>query len=160
MSARWVDTALERPRWRATVARRLHRRLQVGAEYNPAAGEVAPNGTLFLLFEREHAPGLFLGTSSDRIGSPEGTQCAYLTATKFLPLLRMAPYVSLNYSEWDAAWNMPFGLTADLGQGIVLRPMYDGERTHTTLGVTRGRATATALWAWLERVGISVSLGF
>lgn len=35
--------------------------------------------------------------------------------------------------------------------------MYDGERTHLTAGVTRGRLTVTGLWAWLERAGRSLT---
>ena len=73
---------------------------------------------------------MFLGTSSDRIGSPEGTQAYYVTVAKYLPVVRTAPYASLNYSEWDEGWNIPFGATVELGGGFSLRPMYDGQRTH------------------------------
>ena len=74
--------------------------------------------------------------------------------------LRLAVYGSLNYSEWDSAWNVPFGVAADLGRGVVLRPMYDGERSHLTLGATRGHVTVTALWVWLEQAGLSITYGF
>jgi hypothetical protein len=157
LTARWVDTPLDRPRWRGTLVRRLHRRLQAGVEVNPAVGEIGPQATLFLLLEGERHPGLFAGTSSDRIGAPEGEQAYYLTATKYLDRLRVAPYASLHYSEWDSEWKMPFGVAADLGRGIVVRPMYDGERTHLTAGVTRGRVTVTGLWVWLERAGLSLT---
>ena len=104
--------------------------LQLGVEYNPVAGEVAPLATWFLLTEGERGPALFLGTSSDRIGSPEGTQCYFLTTAKYLPPIRTAPYMSVNYSEWDGGWNVPFGASVELGRGFSLQPMYDGARTH------------------------------
>ena len=45
-------------------------RLQVGVEFNAVVEEVNPLVTLFLLTEADHRPAMFLGTSSDRIGSP------------------------------------------------------------------------------------------
>lgn len=159
-SLRWVDTALERPRWRATANVRLHPTLQVGAEWNPVAEEVGPLFTWFLLTETETRPALFAGTSSDRIGSPPHTQSYYLTLAKYLPAVRTAPYVSLNWSEWDEAFNVPFGASVELGGGYSLRPMYDGRRSHL-LGTWAGeRWSVTMIWAWYERAGASVSVGF
>jgi hypothetical protein len=155
-----VDTPLERPRRRATLVRRLHRRLQAGVEYNPSSDEIGPLATLFLWFEGAATPGVFLGTSSDRIGSPEGTQGYYVTATKYVERLRVAPYVTLHYSEWDSELKVPFGAAFEVGEGLVLRPMYDGERSHLTLGVTRGHMTVTALWVWLERAGAALTVAF
>jgi hypothetical protein len=155
-----VDTALPRPRWRATAGLRVVPRLQVGVEFNPVAAEVGPLVTAFLLTEGERRPALFLGTSSDRIGSPEGTQSYYLTGAKYLPALRTSPYVSLNYSEWDEGWNLPFGAHVELGRGFSAQPMYDGHRTHLLGTYTTERYSATVIWAWLERVGVAVSVGF
>ena len=160
LSFRWVDTALERPRWRATANVRVIPRVQVGVEYNLAAGEVDPLATFFLLTETERRPALFLGTSSDRIGSPKGKQAYYLTAAKYLPLVRTAPYVSLNWSQWDDGWNVPFGASVELGGGVSVRPMYDGHRTHLLALYTTERASFTLIWAWLERAGAAVSFGF
>jgi hypothetical protein len=150
---------LPRPRWRATANVRVIPTLQVGIEYNPAAGEVAPLATWFLLTEGERRPAVFLGTSSDRIGSPEGTQSYYVTGAKYIPALHLSPYVSLNYSEWDSGWNVPFGATVELGSGLSLRPMYDGKRTHLLGSFSTDRYSATLLWAWLERAGVAVAVG-
>jgi len=157
---RYIDTGLDRPRWRATLTFRLHQRLQIGVEANPVVGEVVPLATLFLLTEGETRPALFLGTSSDRVGSPEGTQAFYLTFAKYLPLLRLSPYVSLNYSEWDAGWNVPFGASLELGGGFYLRPMYDGHKSHLVGGVFRERWGFGLLWVWYETSGVFVSFGF
>ena len=127
---------------------------------NPAAGEVGPLVTLFALTETETRPAVFFGTSSDRIGSPEGTQSYYVTASKYLPPLRLAPYGSINYSEWDSGWNFPFGATFEAGAGFYVRPMYDGQRTHLLGGWFHGNWGVTLIWAWLEEPGAAVSFGF
>jgi hypothetical protein len=160
LSLRYVDTELERPRWRTTANYRVVPTLQLGIEYNPVAGEVGPLATWFLLTEGERRPAVFIGTSSDRIGSPEGTQSYYLTAAKYLPPARTSPYVSVNYSEWDAGWNVPFGANVELGRGFSVQPMYDGHRTHLLGSFATARFSATLVWAWLERAGVAVSVGF
>jgi hypothetical protein len=121
---------------------------------------VGPIATWFLATETETRPAVFLGTSSDRIGSPEGEQAYYLTVAKYLPGLRVAPYVSLNYSEWDEGWNVPFGAGIELGRGISVRPMYDGNETHLVGTFATERFSVSALWIWLERAGLAVSMGF
>ncbi len=157
---RWVDTELPRPRWRATANYRVRPTLQLGVEYNPAADEVGPLVTWFLLTEAERRPALFLGTSSDRIGSPAGVQSYYATVAKYLPAMRTSPYVSLNYSEWDERFNVPFGANLELGRGFSVQPMYDGHRSHLLASWAGERLSATLIWAWYERAGAAVSIGF
>jgi hypothetical protein len=159
-SLRYVDTPLDRPRWRITATGRVLPTLQLGLEANPAAEEVGPLVTWFLLTETETRPALFLGTSSDRIGSPRGKQSYYLTAAKYLPPVRLSPYLTLNYSEWDEALNVPFGANVELGHGFSLQPMYDGHRTHLLASWAGTRTSVTFVWAWLERAGAAVSFGF
>lgn len=159
-SLRYIDTPLDRPRWRGTLTVRVHRRVQIGIEGNPAVDEVVPLATIFLLTEGEQRPALFLGTSSDRVGSPEGTQAFYLTVAKYVAPLRLSPYVSLNYSEWDNGWNVPFGASLELGDGFYVRPMYDGQRSHLVGGVNRERWGLGLLWVWYETSGVTASFGF
>jgi hypothetical protein len=155
-----VDTDLPRPRWRFTGNYRLARWLSAGVEVNPRADEVGPLVTLFALTETETRPAVFFGTSSDRIGSPKGMQSYYMTGSKYLPQLRLAPYATINYSEWDDTINFPFGATAELGHGLSVRPMYDGHRTHLLGSWFTGRWGVTFIWAWLEKPGVAVSAGF
>jgi hypothetical protein len=155
-----VDTELDRPRWRATASQRVIPTLQVGVEFNPGAAEVGPIATWFLVTETERRPAVFLGTSSDRIGSPEGTQAYYLTLAKYLPALRVSPYASLNYSEWDDGWNVPFGANLELGGGFSLQAMNDGRRTHLLASHARERVSFTLVWVWFERAGAAVAFGF
>jgi hypothetical protein len=155
-----VDTELERPRWRLTASYRVLPTLQLGIEHNPVAEELVPLATWFLVTETESRPAAFLGTSSDRIGSPEGTQAYYLTVAKSFPALRASPYASLNYSEWDQGVNFPFGASFDLGRGFSFQPMYDGQRTHLLATYSTEHWTATLMWVWLEEVGVAASFGF
>ncbi len=159
-SQRYVDTSVERARWRSTANVRVHPRLQLGVEFNAVAEEVGPLVTLFLTTEGPRVPGVFLGTSSDRIGSPPGEQSYYMTLAKSIPELGLATYATVNYSEWDDEINFPFGATLALGRGFSVRPMYDGAETHMLLNYDMPRATISFLWVWLEEPGISVSFGF
>lgn len=138
----------------------MHPRLQVGVELNPEADEVGPLLTFFLVTEDEKRPALFFGTSSDRVGSPEGEQAYFLTASKGHPEWPVSAYLSLNYSEWDDDINFPFGVEVDLSERISVRPMYDGQRTHLTLSYRADRHNVSLLWVWLERFGIAYSTRF
>ncbi len=128
-------------------------------EYNPSAEEVSPIATWFLLTESERRPAVFLGTSTDRIGTPSG-QAVYATAAKSLGNWSAAPYVTLYYSGWEEELKVPFGVHVDLIHGFSLRPMYDGERTHLTATYSSHRFSVTALYIWLEKPGLAASIGF
>jgi hypothetical protein len=157
---RYADLDVERARWRATLNYRLLHTLQVGVEYNPVVGEVGPLATWFLLTEGDRRPALFVGTSSDRIGTSKGEQSYYATAAKHLEFAHASPYVSLNYSEADVGWNVPFGATFFLGYGLSVRPMYDGERSHLVSSLSRGTVSVSLINVWFENVGAAVSVGF
>ena len=62
-------------------------------------GYLIPLFSLFLLTETEKRPALFLGISSDRIGSPAGKQSYYATASKYVPALHASFYASLRHSR-------------------------------------------------------------
>jgi hypothetical protein len=160
LSARYVDTEIERARWRSTANFRVVPTLQLGLEFNPAAGELNPLATWFFLTERGSRPAAFLGTSSDRIGSPEGKQAYYLTMAKNLDPIPMSVYGSLNYSEWDEGINFPFGVNLEVLPGFTVQPMYDGQRTHLLGTYSAERFSVTLIHAWLERAGIAASIGF
>ncbi len=127
---------------------------------NPGVDEVGPLVTWFLVTERGHRPGLFLGTSSDRIGTPEGFQSYYATATRSLPGVPVSGYLTLNYSEYDDGVNVPFGLQAELPGELSLRGMYDGERSHAMITRAWDWWSVSGLLVWLEQVGVSVAVGW
>jgi hypothetical protein len=138
----------------------LHRRLQAGIEFNAVVSEFNPIATLFVLLEGERQPAVFLGTSSDRIGSPEGEQAYYATASKYVERFRTSGYVSLNYSEWDEAFNVPFGATFEIGRGFQARYMYDGVKSHALLDYFRERAGISLMYIWLDTFGVALYGGF
>ena len=160
MSLRYVDTELDRPRWRSTVSYRVLPTLQLGAEFNPAVEEIGPIATWFFLSEQGKRPAAFLGTSSDRIGSPEGEQAYYMTVAKNLDPVPISAYGSVNYSEWDDGWNFPFGANIEIVRRVTIQPMYDGHRTHLLGTYASERFSVTLIYAWLETTGIAASIGF
>lgn len=121
---------------------------------------MGPLATCFVLVESALRPALFLGTSSDRIGSPAHTQSYYATAAKRLGALPVAPYASVSWSEWEDRLVFPFGANIDLGAGFSLQPMNDGRKPHLLASWSGERVSVTAVWAWFERAGAAVSVGF
>ncbi len=134
--------------------------LQVGFEWNPVVNEVQPVATWFLVAQEGVRPTVFLGTSADRIGSPEGTNTYYGTASYALESLPVSVYGTLGYSEWDDEWKAPFGGYVEVAPHVSLQGMYDGERTHALVHYARERWNASLLWVWLDSAGFSVAMGF
>lgn len=135
-------------------------RAQIGVEYNPLAAEVVPIATVFVSTETERRPALFVGTSSDRIGSPEGTQSYYLTASKLAPKIPVSVYGSINYSEWSEGINFPFGGEWYVWGGFSARFMYDGEQPHAMVNWFGDHFGVSLMAVWLDTFGISVAGGF
>jgi hypothetical protein len=123
-------------------------------------GEVVPLASVFLLTETGHRPAAFLGTSSDRIGSPEGTQSYYLTVSKLAPRVPVSVYGSLNYSEWDEGFNYPFGAEWYVWRGFSTRYMYDGHRSHVLASWFGENLGVSLMAVWMDTFGISVAGGF
>ena len=134
--------------------------MQAGLEFNPKAEELGPLFTFFVLTETETAPALFIGTSSDRIGSPAGQQAYYATVSKYIPTLRMSLYGSLNFTEWDDGFNLPVGFGIELGKGFSVRPMYDGDRSHLLLNYFAAQYGFSLMYVWLEKPGVAFFVGF
>ena len=134
--------------------------MQLGLEFNPKVEELGPLFTFFLLTETETAPALFIGTSSDRIGSPAGEQAYYATASKYISILRTSFYGSLNFTEWDRGFNCPVGFGVELGKGFSVRPMYDGARSHLLLNYFAAQYGVSLMYVWLETLGIAFFVGF
>ena len=57
-------------------------------------------------------------------------------------------------------WNLPFGAGLELGRGIYIRPMYDGERSHLMAGYFGASWGVSLLAVWLEDPGISFTFGW
>ena len=159
-SVRYVDTDLNRPRWRSTIHYRVLARLQLGLEFNPSESEFSPLMNAFLLTETEKRPAMVLGTSSDRIGSPEGKQAYYITVAKHHPNWPFSGYFSVNYSEWDKGFNVPFGVAWEFNRNWAAQTMFDGDEYHLLLNWRGNRYAASLLWVWMESPGIAFSMEF
>ncbi len=70
------------------------------------------------------------------------------------------PYVSLNYSEHEDGFNVPFGANIFLGNAWVLIPMHDGRKSHLMLTYRERNWSASLLWVWLRHPGVAFSVGF
>ncbi len=101
-----------------------------------------------------------IGTSSDRIGTPAGPHAYYITFAKSIPEWRLAPYVSINYSEHDRAFNFPFGINYSISPGLSTMFMNDGRKSHVLLTYTKENWSVSAMLIWMKHPGISFSFGF
>lgn len=142
-----------------TVAYQVDPRLQLGLEYNPAVGEIGPTVNWLLSPETARSPLVSFGTSSDRIGTPRDQRAYYVTFAKRLDET-FAPYVSLNYSEYDDRLNVPFGANIFIGDRWVLLPMFDGRKSHLLLTYRERSTSVSLIWVWYRHPGIAVSWGF
>jgi len=157
---RYVDTEAVRPRWRFNLFYRVTPRFQAGVEYNAAAGEINPVANWIVTPETERYPMVTLGTSSDRIFSPPGTQSYFVTFAKGFPRYRVAPYVSIFYSEWEDKILFPFGVNVQLADQWDLMPMHDGRNTHVLLTYKMARVNVSAMLIKMRYPGISVGFSF
>lgn len=129
-------------------------------EYNPVVSELVPTANWTLATETTRSPLLSFGTSSDRIGSPEGTHAYYLTLGKGFPRQHIAPYFSLNYSETSRAINYPFGVNIALAKQWDLLPMNDGRRTHLLLTYKQNNSNISLIAVYMRHIGVSVGFSF
>lgn len=155
-----MDTPVRRPRWRINAATRVTPRLSLGVEYNAVEGEWSPTGNWIANTESERWPLVSFGTSSDRIGTPEGNQAYFVTFAKSLPNFPAAPYVSINYSEFENGFNFPFGVNFNLAPNWDFLAMNDGRNSHLLLTYRQPDFSISLLSIWLKRPGISISWGY
>lgn len=155
-----MDIDLPRPRYRFTATYRFTPRLQAGLEYNPNAGEVGIIGNYILATESEKSPMINLGTSSDRIGTPPGPHAYYVTFARSIPSLKLGPYVSINYSEFEQRLNFPFGVSYHIVPGVSAMYMNDGRKSHVLLTYSKESWGVSAMLIWMKHPGISLSFGF
>ena len=104
-------------------------------------------------------PAVIFGTSSDRIGTPKGNQALYMTVSKGAG--SVAPYFSVNYSQFDDGFNFPFGATVFLNDHWSVLPMYDGHASHTLITWSGDHGESIQLIAaWNRRFGVAFGYRF
>ena len=62
--------------------------------------------------------------------------------------------------EWDEAINFPAGISLEIGNGLSIRPMYDGDRGHLMLNYFATQYGISLMYVWLKTMGVSLSVGF
>lgn len=157
---RYADVPANRPRWRINLGYGLTDRTLITLEYNPAVGEILPNVNHTLQVEDAKRPLINLGTSSDRIFSPEKTRSYYMTFAKGIPGTRLSAYASLNWSEWEDRLTFPFGLTYALDPAWDAMMQHDGRNTHWLLTYKVGATSTSFLLIKGRYPGISMGVKF
>ncbi len=155
-----MDVDLDRPRYRFTAAYRFTPRLQAGIEWNPRAREAGFIGNYIIATETDRQPMINVGTSSDRIGTPPGPHAYYVTFAKGLSSLKAAPYVTINYSEYEKRLNFPFGVNFGISPQWSTLFMHDGRKSHLLLTYKKEDYSVSLMWIWFRHPGVSISWGF
>jgi hypothetical protein len=163
---RVIPGAVPRASLRTTLTYRLYPRLTAGIEVNPraedASGRLSPLVNWLVMPETERRPALIIGTSSDRIGTPDG-QSFYATFSKNLKRetrLPIAPYVGVSYGTYEHRWLPLAGLNVYFTKKFSSLVIYDGVRVHPMLSYTHGRHNFSFLLAFANKPGFSYSISF
>ena len=163
LGIRYVPSGvIPRARLRTTLMYRLSQDLQLGVEFNPLAEEVGPLVNWRAVSETRHRPALSFGTSSDRIGTPDG-QAYYGTLSKDLePYVKLpvSLYAGALYGSWDDEFVFPFGANFRLGRQWTFTPQFDGHASHGLLTYSWSRFSVTGLLIRWRHPGIAFNIGF
>ena len=159
LSHRYLSNQIDRATHRTVVMHQLRPNLKLGVEWNPLADEVGFVANWRAIAESTRRPAVIFGTSSDRIGTPEG-QSYYVVLSKSLHHetgLPIAPYVSASYSGYENRVIYPFGLNVAVGNHWSAMVLNDGVHTHLS-ATYAWKAFAVTLLA-VERKDIGISVG-
>lgn len=161
-SARAIRHQIDRAALRTTLTYTVHPRLDMGIEYNPKAEQASPLANVRVLNETRTRPAIMLGTSSDRIGTPEG-QSFYATVAKDLRRhtgLPVAPYVGVAYGTYEDKARVIAGANIALGRGLSSLLIFDGVHFHPTLSYFYGRHGLSVLLVRSKDLGVSYNVRF
>jgi len=139
-------------------------RFSFGIEWNPKADSTSPLANWLAVPEKKLRPALLFGTSSDRIGTPEG-QAYYATLSKDLSSVNgwpVSPYVGVAYGTYDDKLRAIAGVYLRIPKtGLASTLIYDGVNFHPTLEYRfRERHVLTLLWVDTRDLGLAYSIAF
>jgi hypothetical protein len=140
----------------------LRRNLKLGIEWNPLVDEVGFVANWRAIDETQRRPAAIFGTSSDRIGTPEG-QSYYVTVSKSLHHetgLPIAPYISASYSTFENRMLYPFGVNAAIRSRWSAMLINDGVHTHLSATYAWNRVAVTVLAVERKDFGFTVGTRF
>jgi hypothetical protein len=159
VSHRYLAGQIDRATHRTIVMHQLRPDLKLGVEWNVSVDEVGIVANWRAVSESARRPAIIFGTSSDRIGTPEG-QSYYVTASKSLHHqtgLPIAPYLGVSYSTYENRLLYPFGLNVAIGERWSAMLMNDGVHTHLSATYSWNRVALTLLA--IERKDFGFTLG-
>lgn len=159
VSHRYLTGQIDRATHRSILIHQLRPNLKLGVEWNPGVDEVGFVANWRAISEARRRPAVIFGTSSDRIGTPEG-QSYYVTFSKSLHHetgLPIAPYVSASYSTFENRMLYPFGVNVAIGSHWSAMLINDGVHTHVSGTFAWNRFAITLLA--IERKDIGVTIG-
>ena len=159
---RVLSNQIDRATWRNTITYRAFPRLTLGVEYNPLDGDAGPLVNFVALTETRRRPALIIGTSSDRIGTPEG-RSFYATFLKDLTEsigLPIAPYVGYSYGQFDDHGRVIGGVNVNFNEWVQGQAIFDGQKVHPMLNFSFGRHQFGVLLAQGKNPGVSYSISF
>lgn len=162
VSHRYLTGQIARATHRTIVMHQFLPHVKAGIEWNPGADEIGLVANWRALDETARRPALIFGTSSDRIGTPEG-QSYFVTVSKSLHELTglpVAPYVSASYSGYDQRMLFPFGLNVPFGERWSAMLINDGVHTHVSATAAWNRFAVTLLAVERKDFGITVGTRF
>lgn len=153
---------IDRAKLRTTLLYRLKSDLSAGLEYNPLADDLNLLLNWRPIAETANRPAISFGTSSDRIGTPDGT-AYYVIASKDLEQLTGAPvsfYVSALYGTFDNEFVFPFGANVRLGKRWTLTPQFDGHASHGLLTYSWKQYSISGMLVRWRHPGVAFNIGF
>lgn len=162
LSHRYLTGQIDRATNRTILMHQLRPNLKLGVEWNPGADEVGFVANWRALPEAPRRPAVIFGTSSDRIGTPEG-QSYYVTVSKSLhdeTGLPIAPYVSASYSTFENRMLYPFGVNVAIGSNWSAMLINDGVHTHVSATCAWDRFAVTLLAVERKALGITIGARF
>jgi hypothetical protein len=162
LSYRYLTGQIDRATHRSILMHQLRSDLKLGVEWNPGASEVGFVANWRAVPESQRRPAVIFGTSSDRIGTPEG-QSYFVTISKSLHHetgLPVAPYVSAAYSTFENRMLYPFGVNVAIGSHWSSMLINDGVHTHLSATYAWDRFAVTVLLVERKDVGFTIGARF
>lgn len=162
VSHRYLTGQIDRATHRTVVMHQLRPSLKLGVEWNPRADEVGFVANWRALPETLRRPAVIFGTSSDRIGTPEG-QTYYVTASKSLHHetgLPVAPYAGASWSTFEDRMLYPFGVNVAIGSRWSAMLINDGVHTHLSATYAWDRFAVTLLAVERKDLGVTIGARF
>ncbi|MGE0490053.1 MAG: hypothetical protein AB7S38_12675 [Vulcanimicrobiota bacterium] len=130
----------------------------MGVEYNPLGQDLGLLVNWRLVRETSSSPAVVLGTSSDRIGTPNG-RAYYLTLSKEVAD-GLGVYVGAMYGEFDDKVRIPAGVSYQFDDHWSTLFAYDGVNGHPMVTYSWDRYNLTLLFVGSRHPGLSFGVGF